>query len=301
MKKVTQIVFSILFLSASSFCWGWTCPTGQIRQQAPAGTPTTTPYYDVVEGIAFICVPSNPTTLGATNSNTNTNSNVNSSNSTSNSNASSSSSATVNNNLSNRQKQDQQQSQTATGGNAASSATGGTALAYGNGDGSNNSTSNTVVEASKIPVSTAYAPSAMPTAPCFKGISGGVQTMAFGGSFGSGKVDQNCAILEAARSFGIAGSWLAYCKVMVTDKYAKAANISVEDCMQRYVPPAPAISVVRPTTPPQITVPVTINVPPIPLPILHEEVTVLAPKKRVVKHLPPDCQNVLQRVCKGGK
>ena len=42
----------------------WDCPAGQIRQQAPAGTPVSTPYYDVVEGIAFVCVPTPTGTPG---------------------------------------------------------------------------------------------------------------------------------------------------------------------------------------------------------------------------------------------
>ena len=125
---------------------------------------------------------------------------------------------------------------TATGGNAtsgsSSTATGGSVTASGNssnkntntsnstssasnngngnGNGSNNSSFSSTVEAPKIPVQTAYAPPAIPTAQCFKGMSGGAQTMAFGASFGGGKIDQNCAILEAARS---APSLLARCKV----------------------------------------------------------------------------------------
>src|SRR5271166_6070354 len=57
--KIILALSALAVLTAPAF--GWNCPSGQIRQQAPAGTPTNTPYYDVVEGIAFICVPSNPT------------------------------------------------------------------------------------------------------------------------------------------------------------------------------------------------------------------------------------------------
>ena len=45
------LAIAALMLAAPALAWN--CPTGQIRQQAPSGTPTTTPYYDVVEGIAF--------------------------------------------------------------------------------------------------------------------------------------------------------------------------------------------------------------------------------------------------------
>jgi DNA repair exonuclease SbcCD nuclease subunit len=68
-----KLAIAVAILSLSSLCWGWNCPSGQIRQQAPAGTPTTAPYYDVVEGIAFICVPSTSTAPTSV-SNTNTNS-----------------------------------------------------------------------------------------------------------------------------------------------------------------------------------------------------------------------------------
>ena len=57
MKPVMGLVLAALALAFCSPAKAWDCPSGQIRQQAPAGTPTSTPYYDVVEGIAFICVP----------------------------------------------------------------------------------------------------------------------------------------------------------------------------------------------------------------------------------------------------
>jgi hypothetical protein len=111
---------------------------------------------------------------------------------------------------------------TAAGG-AGGSATGGTqsqsASANGSNDSSYNSTTN--VEAPKIPVATAYSPTAIPTVPCFKGFGAGVQTVPVGASFGGGKVDENCAILETARSFALSGSRLAYCKTMLINKYAK--------------------------------------------------------------------------------
>ena len=62
MKSTMKFSLATLVLMLSTFTFGWNCPTGQIRQQAPPGTPTTTPFYDVVEGIAFICVPSTPPT-----------------------------------------------------------------------------------------------------------------------------------------------------------------------------------------------------------------------------------------------
>ena len=66
MKAVIAVVGLALAMLCSPAAKAWNCPSGQIRQQAPAGTPTSTPYYDVVEGIAFICVPTTPPTTPST-------------------------------------------------------------------------------------------------------------------------------------------------------------------------------------------------------------------------------------------
>jgi hypothetical protein len=57
---------------------------------------------------------------------------------------------------------------------------------------------------------------------CFKGYGGGVQTMPVGVSMGAGKIDENCAILEAA---GRARTLLAFCKVYISNKYVKKAGV----------------------------------------------------------------------------
>jgi hypothetical protein len=140
------------------------------------------------------------------------------------------------------------------GGQATSTSAGGssnqqqtaTSSAANNGNNSNNST--TTINEAKIPVNTAYAPTALPTMGCFKGFGAGVQTAQAGVSFGGGKVDENCERLEVARSYGIAGSWDAYCRVMITNKYSKEAGVTFADCMKRVTevpapppaPPAPA-------------------------------------------------------------
>jgi hypothetical protein len=255
--------------------------------------------------LAFGCPPTPPKpnpqpnpvpVMTVTNTNINTNNNTNNNTNS------------VYTNQSQAQSQAQAQSQTATGGDASASS-----AASNNGNGSNNNTTN--VEASKIPVNTAYAPSAFPTVPCFKGYSGGAQVAQAGVSFGGGKIDPNCAILETARSLALAGSHPAYCQVMATDKYVKAAygkNIQkfIDDCM--YQPPQPApepqpIVQVAPQPMPQIVVvPVTIPTP-VPTPVLappeyRTNMVVTPPvKKRTVHHLPPNCQNVMQIMCKDGK
>jgi hypothetical protein len=160
---------------------------------------------------------------------------------------------------------------TATGGAANGTNTSTNSLAAtGNGANSNNTTNN--VAAAGIPANTAYAPTALPTVPCFKGMGVGAQVAQAGFSFGGGKIDENCAILETARSFALHGSDVAYCKVMVTTKAARKAGVTFEDCMVLRTEPQPQ-AVQTPqepaqqpqaAVPPQIIVPapqVTINLP----------------------------------------
>lgn len=316
MKRVFGLGLAALALMFCTTAKAWDCPAGQIRQQAPAGTPTTTPYYDVVEGIAFICVPATPPVTPTTPSSTATSS----SNSTSNANSSSTSNsnagatATGGNSTSTAQggqggsatatggKGGSATGGNATGGNVANSgnssntntntaqggqggqggkggnATGGTATqgqtqsqsltnsgnstasasnnGTGNGNNSNDSTTNI---STPRQVATAFAPSVTPTAPCIKGFGAAGQTGFAGLSFGGSKVDVNCAILEASR---LAPSLLAKCKVYISNKYVKAAGVSLADCLQQEqvtVEQGPATPVELPTPAPQPII--TINVP----------------------------------------
>ena len=100
----------------------------------------------------------------------------------------------------------------------------------------------------------AFAPTLFPTVTCFKGISGAGQGPMFGFSFGGGKIDHNCAALEVARSFAEVGDSIAYCKVMLTNKYVKQAGVTMGDCLDIYR--APAAIVEAPRTPS-----LTVNVP----------------------------------------
>jgi hypothetical protein len=298
-----------MFFLCSSVCWGWNCTSpGQVRVQVPngtigSGTGDGSGQVVVDNGLTFECetLPSStPSTGSNTNSSTNSNSNTNANTNTVN----------VHNNLSSTntlsQKQQQSQSQTATGGAASSTsnATGGTssANATGNGDGSNNTTTN--VAASKIPVAEAYAPSAFPSAPCVKSYGGGVQTMAIGGSFGAGKIDEGCDIRETARSLALLGSRVAACKVAIREKQARKAGVTLEDCLKvptpavvviKEVPAEPVVPVIQPVT---ITVPVTI-INPLPAPPQYRTtMDVVAPKRKpVVHHLTPVCQNGLELKC----
>jgi hypothetical protein len=138
------------------------------------------------------------------------------------------------------QKQTQSQS-LANSGNSAATASG-----NGVGNGNNSDNSSTVINNPRM-VATAIAPPVYGANSCFKGVSGGAQTATFGLSFGGGKIDENCAILETSR---MAPSIIARCKVYLLDKYAKEAGVSMEDCLPiehiaepavvvRAAPPAP--------------------------------------------------------------
>jgi hypothetical protein len=110
--------------------------------------------------------------------------------------------------------------------------------------------------------------------------------MAFGGSFGGGKIDPNCAILEASR---LAPSKLAKCKVYISNKYVKAAGVTLDDCMNE--PEEAPVAVVE--APQQIqapTPPVFITVEPaqpvvVPAPIVN--IIASAPAPSVVVHANP--------------
>jgi hypothetical protein len=321
-------VIAAVVLALATLCSpaakAWDCPAGQQRVQAPAGTPTTAPFYDVVEGIAFICEPIPPTTpppstsSNSSNSTSSANSNSTSaSNSTSKSNSNSTSNATGGNASSvatgGNQKQNQNQTQVATGGNATggnASAQGGASSANGNGVGNGNGSNNasyssnsvTNVAASKIPVASAIAPPVLPANPCFKGFGAAVQTMVVGGSFGGGKIDGNCAILETAR---LAPSLLAKCKVYITDKYAKAAGVTLEDCMIQEEAAVPAPVQVESAAPVQVQ-PVVVNVQPaapvvVPAPAVNVIVPAAPAPSVVVRsskpHVPQSSKKCVQKTC----
>lgn len=233
MKLRSALVsFALLFVCSAAFAWP-TCKGNWV--QVPRGTGSANGLiYITGDNLTFQCqtTPKPPTDPKPTSSATSA------ANSSSNSAASSSSTANQS------QGQQQGQTQTATGGNATE-----------NGNNSNNSVTN--IAAPKIPVNTAYAPSVYPTVTCFKGFGAGVQTAPFGASFGGGKIDENCAILEAAKN---AQSKLAFCKVYVSNKYVKKAGVTLADCLAE---PAPSVTIIRETNfaPPVAVIPPVIETP----------------------------------------
>lgn len=247
-------IFAVLILAcASAFAWP-SCSGNWV--QVPSGTTEGT-IYKTGDGLTFQC-QTNQKPQGDPVQNTLTNT----SNSNSSAGASSTSSATGGN-----ANQKQGQSQSSENSNQSSASNSGNNSAYNN---------ETNIAAPSIPVATAYAPSVYPTVTCFKGIGAGVQTGPFGGSFGGGKIDENCAILEAAAK---AKNRLSYCKVYVSNKYVRQAGVTLEDCMQE--PPAPTVVVVAPQAPVPVPAPVVVNVPESKVVVLHDEITVQPTKAEV--------------------
>jgi hypothetical protein len=267
MFKSLAVAVMIIGSSISAMCWGCSNPLAE-RVVVPSNTKGT--YGDgdgqlaLYQGKLYECevVPKNP--KGKTTTTTN-----NTSNSNSNANSSSNSSATGGN-ANQTQGQTQSQSNTSANNNASS--------ATGNGDNANNSVTN--VAASKIPVNTAIAPPVFSTANCFKGVSGGAQTMAFGASFGGGKIDTNCAALSTAQNLYAMGSRLAACKVIITTKSAKAAGVTIDDCMTTIPDP---VATVAPVVPP--VTPVVVNVP-APAPADPQIVYIERPQDEIVVTAP---------------
>jgi hypothetical protein len=248
-----NMLYALLILCATS-AFAWDCPTGQIRQQAPAGTPTTTPYYDVVEGIAFICVPATttPASNGTVATATNTNTNTSASNSTANSSANSSSNSSASSNQT--QKQSQSQSNSSTNNNAST--------ATGNGDNSDNSTSITNIKPASA---TAFAPVGFATAPCLAAFGGGAQSVPGGISFGGSRTDKGCDSRATAQQFALLlNNRVAAAKILCTTKAAKRAHLTMEDCLSSVAPVPSSVTVVAPAPVAAPVVPapsITVNFP----------------------------------------
>lgn len=261
--KLRYLVFMLAVLSCSAFAWD--CPAGQIRQQAPAGTPTTAPYYDVVEGIAFVCVPTptTPSTSGSNSTSTST-SGATATGGNSTSTATGGNSSNTNNNTVQGGNQKQQQSNSSTNNNAST--------ATNNGDNSNNSAEITNI---KPAAATAFAPVGFATAPCLAAFGAGAQTVPGGISFGGSRTDKGCDSRATAQQFALLlNNRTAAAKILCTTKAAKRAHLTMEDCLVS-VAPQPPISV---QSAPQST---PISVQPAP------QITVNIPQPQVVYLTPP--------------
>lgn len=258
------VALTVGFLSVTSPTKAWNCPSGQQRVQAPSGTPTTTPYYDVVEGIAFICEPDTPTTpttpslstqnqsqnqqqnnSQSQNSTTTSNSNATGGNSSSTANGGSSvlknvgNSALTNSGNSSNKNVNVNTATGGTGGSSSSqltSTTSSQSSAQNNGNNSNNSSS-TYNEVRQNPG--AFAPANLNTAPCTKGFSGGGSTPAFAGTLGISTTDKGCDSRQTAVIFHGIGNDYAAAKVLCSTSAAKRAHLTLTDCLNIVVPPLP--------------------------------------------------------------
>jgi len=289
MKRIAMLLFG-LALSVPAFAWD--CPTGQIRQQAASGTPTTTPYYDVVEGIAFICVPT-PTTPTTTPSTTTSNStsganatsgstssaNASGGNATSKSGVSNSGNSNVKvsnslantNSLSNTQGQKQSQSNSSTNANQSA---GGSVENVGN--------EQTIVQRS-API--AYAPTIFPSG-CNGSISGGASAPFGGISIGGTKQDHHCQQMQTAAMFLSQGNLEAATRILCRTWAARDAKLTLDECrlIAKAQVPVVVVPIVSTPAPAPIKVEITNNIPPAPAPIiLHEEMTVTAPRPQAKK------------------
>ena len=304
MKKFLSAAVFVLCTAGASFAWPQ-CNGNWI--QVPAGTSSANGAVVAEGGQTFQCQPVAPPTTPSTSNNSSNSTSNSSSNSSSqsNSNSSSSSKATggnataigqggaggsvknsgnsSNTNVNTAQggaggnaNQKQTQSQTATGGSSS-------AVANGNGVGNGNNSNDTTVNYPRQ-VATAVAPEVFPTVPCFKGFSAGAQGAAFGASFGGGKIDENCAELEAARQ---APNRLTRCEIFVLNKYAKKGGVTLDQCLVR---DEVGTQIQQPVSPIVAPVPqIVVNVPAInvPAPVIIEQ-QVPAPALPVAaKPLPP--------------
>jgi len=314
MRNFALALFALV-LSVPAFAWNCTAP-GQIRVQVPTGTVGNgtgdgSGQVVVDSGLTFEC-ETLPTTTTPTSTSNATSASNSAANSTSNSSATGgkatstatggnasvgpiTNTATLNNTAKLSQKQTQSQSNSSTNTNSNQSS-GGSVSDVGN--------SQTTVEAPKIPVNTAVAPPVFSTTNCFKGFSAGGQTAVGGLSFGGGGIDKNCAAERVAQDYFAMGNRLAACKVITSTKASKDAGVTLADCMNVPVPVVrTVVPVVSAPIPAPVTVQITNNIPPAPAPIiLHEEMTVTAPrpqvKKRVVHR--PCSVTPIQNACPTG-
>jgi hypothetical protein len=311
MKKVLLLAAVVLGSSLSAMCWN--CTGTNIRVQVPTGTVGTgtgdAPGNVVVDnGLTFECEPpATPTTPTASTSAANSSSTSGSSSNATGGNSKSTAtggSATVgpvSNTLTNTntlgQKQQQTQSNSSVNNNQSA---GGTASVSDVGN------SQTTVEAPKIPVESAYAPTAFPTAPCQQGYSGGVQGAAAGISLGGNKTNKVCQMQELARGFALGGSRIAYCKEMVAaaKKADKHTTITYDDCM--YQPAPKPVVITAPAPVPPVTVQPIQMTPPAPqiviLPVVYETLTVQATKAQVAAakrpaHKKEPCEVINKTAC----
>jgi len=275
MKALRPALFLMLILSFCGFAFAWPACSGNWIQ-VPAGTSSANGAVVTEGGQTFQCQKPSDGAVNNTNSNTNNNSSKSDSNAVSTAIAqggsvkdsgnssvkdsgnssikdSGNSSNTNTNTQGQKQQQQQQQGQTQSSTSSANNSGGNSSNSY-----SNEETYN----AAKIPVATAYAPTAVATVPCALGYSGGGQGLLAGATGMFTRIDKTCQQLEVARSFALSGARTAYCRVMIQTKWAKKASVTMDDCMTL---PAPVAAIAQPPAPVPVTVQPVVDVNPRPL------------------------------------
>lgn len=278
--------FLFVLLSMSAFAWNCTQP-GQVRVQVPTGTIGNGvgdgPGQVVVDnGLTFQCqtlpsaVPTPPTATSTSTSGSTSGASATGGTATSGSTSgvTNSGNSTNTNTLSNKQNQTQNQTQTNQSSNKndnASSATN---------SGNNSAYSSSDVTNIKPESASALTPTLIPTAPCLGSIGGAAQSIPGGFSFGASRVDKGCDSRQAALLFAVSlHNPDAAARIMCSTRAAKAAKLTLEQCLVS-VAPAIIAPVVAPAPAPA---PITVNLPPaaepkiIYLEMPHETVTVTAP------------------------
>ena len=260
MNKLLYLAAFLLLIPPSAKAWN--CPSGQHRVQAPAGTPTNTPYYDVVEGIAFICESDTPPTTTPSSQTQSQNQSQNqtaSSNSSSNSSSKSQSNSTSASGVNNSGNSSNTNTNTATGG------AGGTANASSsnNATGSGNSTTISSNEQVNVPRQTpmAYSPDVLSTSPCTKGFSGGAAFPMGAGSLGVSKVDKGCDSRQTAVIFHGLGNDQAAAKILCSTDAAKRAKLTLNECLAIIRPSVPVIVAPAPAPAPVPAPPIIVTMP----------------------------------------
>lgn len=118
---------------------------------------------------------------------------------------------------------------------AGAQSTSGVSNSGNSGSSSSNGLTQTYKEVRQTPF--AFAPEAIPTAPCIKGFSAGGSSPLLAGNFGSGKIDAGCDSRETARIFALMGNQLAAAKILCSTDAAKRASLTLEDCKSFVVVP----------------------------------------------------------------
>jgi len=191
--------------------------------------------------------------------------------------SSSSSKSSASSTSSANQHQSQTQSQTANGGNA--NAEGGNAS-----NGGNSITNETSIPRQAPP---AYAPTIVPSN-CQGSLTGGASSPVGGISIGGSRADKNCQFMAVASAFAALRNFKAAARVLCETKAAKAAKLSLDDCLLMEAQIEATAKVEEKPAP----APVVIHDEPL---LIPPQVIVVEPPVQEAKVDPPKAEEVKQK------